>query len=236
MKSKNEFLMGMRDGIPIGLGYLAVSFALGIAAKEAGITPVQGFITSLINAASAGEYAGFRIIADKSPYILMFLMTLVVNARYFLMSCSLSQRFSEDTPLYKRLAAGFCVTDEIFGISIAREGYLNPKYPVGAMCVAYPLWATGTALGIIAGSILPDNIVAALGVMLYEMFICIIVPPSKKEKSVAVTVIISLVCSYAASVAPYTKSLSDGTRTLILTIVISAAAALVFPRKESENE
>ncbi|MBQ5995960.1 MAG: AzlC family ABC transporter permease [Clostridia bacterium] len=236
-KGKNAFLLGAKDGIPIGLGYLAVSFALGIAAKNAGLTALQGFVTSLINAASAGEYAGFRVIADKSPYLIMFAVTLVVNARYFLMSCSLTQKFSPDAKLPQRLAAGFCMTDEIFGISMAQKGFLDYRYTVGAAVVAYPLWAVGTALGIIAGSVLGDNLVTALGVMLYAMFICIVVPPAKEDKRVLAAVLVSMLLSLVCSLAPVVKDIAEGTRTLVLTVIISAAAALIFPREEAtENE
>lgn len=234
-KKQNEFLLGLKDGIPIGIGYLAVSFALGITAKAAGITAGQGFIMSIINLASAGEYAGIKVIAERSPYILMFFMTLIVNARYFLMSCSFSQKFSPNTPLRHKLYAGFFLTDEIFGISVSRDGYLDYRYTLGAGTIAAPLWAIGTSLGIIAGHILPDNIVAALSVMLYAMFICIVVPKAKDDKKVAIIVIISLILSLAASLLPYVKEISEGGRTLVLTIVISAVAAFVFPRETEDT-
>ena len=125
---KKEFSEGMKDGIPIGLGYFAVSFSLGIAARNAGLTALQGFIASLLNNASAGEYAGFTVIAANAGYVEMVLMTLIANARYLLMSCALSQKFAPDTPMRHRLLVGYDVTDEIFGITIARPGILNPYY------------------------------------------------------------------------------------------------------------
>ena len=149
------FLAGVRDGVPIGLGYLAVAFSLGIAARSAGLNAFQGFLISLLNNASAGEYAAFTVIAADSGFLEMALITLITNARYLLMSCSLSQKFSPDTPLYHRLLVGYDVTDELFGIAIARPGYLDPFYSYGAFVPAIPGWAIGTALGVTAGSILP---------------------------------------------------------------------------------
>lgn len=139
---------GVRDGIPIGLGYFAVAFSLGIAARSAGLTPFQGFLTSILNNASAGQYAGFSMMASDGSYFEMALITLVTNARYLLMSCALSQRFAPGTPAVHRLLIGFDVTDELFGITIARPGLLNPYYTYGAIVAAAPCWATGTALGI----------------------------------------------------------------------------------------
>lgn len=144
MNSHSKVLReGFRDGIPIGLGYLAVSFSLGVAARNAGLSAFQGFLISLLNNASAGEYAGITVIASNAPYIEMVLMTLIANARYLLMSCALSQRFSPDTPLFHRLLVGYDVTDEIFGITIARSGQIDPFYTYGAILIAAPCWACG---------------------------------------------------------------------------------------------
>ena len=178
---RRVFLAGVRDGVPIGLGYLAVAFSLGIAARNAGLNAFQGFLISLLNNASAGEYAAFTVIAADSGFLEMALITLITNARYLLMSCSLSQKFSPDTPLYHRLLVGYDVTDELFGIAIARPGYLDPFYSYGAFLPAIPGWAIGTALGVTAGSILPARLVSALSVALFGMFLAIIIPPSKKK-------------------------------------------------------
>lgn len=228
-------LQGIRDGIPIGLGYFAVAFSLGIAARNAGLTAIQGFIASIFTNASAGEYAVFSLIAANATYFEVVLITIVTNIRYLLMSCALSQRLSPDTSLVKRLLLGLCITDEIFGISIARPGYLNPNYSYGALIFASPCWALGTALGIIAGNQLPVRIVSALSVALFGMFLAVIVPPSRKNKVVAFFVLLSFAASYAASILPLFASMSGGTRTIILTVAISAIAAALFPVKPEEE-
>ena len=232
---KKEFKEGMRDGIPIGLGYLAVSFSLGVAARSAGLTAFQGFIASLLNNASAGEYAGFTVIAANASYLEMMLMTLVANARYLLMSCALSQKFAPHTPLRHRLLVGYDVTDEIFGITISRPGILNPYYTYGAIVIAAPCWAGGTALGVTAGNLLPLRVVSALSVALFGMFLAVIIPPARKNRIVAAFVLISFLASFAAANLPYISRLSSGTRTIILTVVISAAAAALFPVREEEE-
>lgn len=232
---KTQFLRGMKDGVPIALGYLAVAFSLGIIAKKAGVSPFQGFLTSFLCNASAGEYAGFTLIAAGASYIEMALTTLVANARYFLMSCAESQRLDPKLGLGHRLLIGFDLTDEIFGISIAQEGYIHPFYPYGAMAVAIPGWSVGTMLGIIAGNILPVRLVNALGVALYGMFFAIIIPPARKDKKIAGMILVCFLLSYLFSVLPVLSLLSEGTRTIILTVSISTAAALLFPRKQTEE-
>lgn len=230
------FGKGVKDGIPIALGYLAVSFSLGIIAKKAGVSPFQGFLASFLCNASAGEYAGFTLIAAGASYVEMALTTLVANARYFLMSCAESQRLDPKLSLPHRLLIGFDLTDEIFGISIAQPGYIHPFYPYGAMSVAIPGWAVGTMLGIIAGNVLPRRAVNALGVALYGMFFAIIIPPARKEKKIAGLILVCFALSYLFTVLPWVSALSEGTRTIILTVALSSAAALIFPRKPEKEE
>ncbi len=234
MKNK-VFLEGMRDGLPIGLGYFAVAFSLGIVARKAGLTPIQGFIASFFNVASAGEYALFTSMQAAASFIEIAVITLVVNARYLLMSTALTQRFDPKTPMLHRFLVGFGVTDEIFGITIARPGFINPIYNYGAILIAVPLWSIGTSLGIIAGNFLPARVVSALSVALYGMFLAIIVPPAKKNMVIMISVLISFAASYASTIIPGVKGLSSGTRTIILTVLISAIVALIKPIPDTEN-
>ena len=234
--SRKLLCQGMRDGVPIALGYFAVSFSLGIAARHAGFTPMQGFLASLLNNASAGEYAAFTLIAAKAAYWEVALITLIANARYLLMSCALAQRFAPGTPFWHRLVIGYDVTDELFGITIARPGLLNPYYTYGAILLAAPAWAGGTALGILAGNALPLRIVSALSVALYGMFLAIIIPPARKNHIIAGLVALSFALSLACNYLPGISAMSDGTRTILLTVVISAAAAVLFPVKDQLAE
>ena len=225
MSNKRAFSKGMYDSIPIALAYFAVAFSLGIMARKAGLTPFQGFLSSMLNHASAGEYAEFTVIEAGVPYIEMALVILITNARYLLMSCALSQRFAPDAPLIHRVLVGFGITDEIFGISIAR-----------AMALALPAWSSATAIGIVAGNILPASAVSALSVALYGMFLAIVIPPTKKNKVLGGVVLISFVFSGLFTWLPVTKTLSASMRTIILTIVIAGAAAVLFPVKDETQE
>lgn len=235
MNRKQNFYEGLKDGIPIGLGYFAVSFSLGVAAKAAGLNAFQGFLASLLNNASAGEYAGFTVIAANAAYLEMALMTLIANARYLLMSCALSQRLSPEITLPHRLLMGHYVTDEIFGITIARPGKTDPFYTYGAIAVAAPCWSIGTALGVIAGNLLPVRVVSALSVALFGMFLAVIIPPARKSPVITGCVLISFLASFAGGFVPLFKDLSEGTRTIILTVIISAVAALLFPVPEEDS-
>ena len=230
------FFEGTRNGIPIGLGYFAVSFSLGIAAQSAGLSPFQAFLSSLLCSASAGQYAAYTLIAASATYVEVAVMTLIANARYMLMSCAMSQRMDPKTGIFHRLLMSLAITDELFAINIARPGYLSPWYCYGAMLAAVPMWAVGTLLGTIAGNIMPLRLVSALSVALYGMFLAVIIPPARKDKLIAALILISFTLSFAASHLSVFASVSSGTMTIILTVLISGLAALFFPVKEEEKE
>ena len=163
-------------------------------------------------------------------------MTLVANARYLLMSCALSQKLAPETPVVHRLLVAFDVTDEIFGISIAYPGRLNPWYTYGAVAVAIPGWGLGTFFGVVVGNVLPLRLVSALSVGLYGMFLAIIVPPAKKDKVVLALVLLSFAVSWIASRWALLAGISAGVKTILLTVVISLAAAVLFPVEEKREE
>lgn len=233
-ENKKWYKNGLRDGIPIALGYFAVAFTLGIVAKKAGLTAFEATFAAALTNASAGGYAGFTLIAAGAGYIEVAITELIVNARYLLMSCALSQKLAPETPLHHRIITAFDVTDEIFGISVSVPGTLNPYYNFGAMTVAIPGWAFGTCLGVVMGNALPGRLVSALSVGLYGMFIAIIIPPARKNKVIAGLVIISMILSFCFANLPVINNISSGMRVIILTVIISLAAAILFPVKEDE--
>lgn len=230
------FLVGLKEGLPIGLGYLAVSFSLGIAARGAGFSPFQSFLSSLLCSASAGQYAAYTLIAEAAPFLQVAVITLITNARYLLMSCAMTQRISPNTGLVHRFAMSFAITDELFAINIARPGYINPYYFYGTMMASVPMWAVGTALGTIAGNLMPLRAVSALSVALYGMFLAVIIPPVRRNKVIAGLILISFALSFAGSYLPVFAQNSSGTRTIFLTVVISAVAAVLFPLKQKEGK
>ena len=234
--NKSVFVNGIKDGVPIGLGYFAVSFSLGITAKAIGLTPEQGFIVSALCMASAGEYAGFTMIATGATLLETAIATLVINARYLLMSCSLSQKMDPSMAMGHRIVTGYYITDEIFGASITRPGVFNPWYTYGLIIPAVPGWSVGTMLGVIAGNMLPIRVVSAFSVMLYGMFIAIVIPAARKDKAVLGVVLVSFVLSGLTPYLPLLSAMSEGTKTIVLTVAIAAVAAALFPRDDAEEE
>ncbi|MCR5430532.1 MAG: AzlC family ABC transporter permease [Eubacterium sp.] len=234
--NRKAYIKGLETGIPIGLGYLAVAFTLGIQAKKIGITAIQSAIMSFGLHASAGEYIAITLFGAGTSIVVMVLMEMVANARYLLMSCSLSQKIPENTPLWQRLIMGYFITDEIFGAAIAVKGKLNPYYIFGMATVASPGWVVGTALGVILGNALPANVISALSVGLFGMFIACIIPEGKKNKVVAIVIVISFIVSYLVSIIPYVKDFDSGIKIIVLTVVIAGIFAIIKPVREENNE
>lgn len=229
------FRKGLHDGTPIGLGYLAVSFTLGIAARNAGMTSFQATLMSITNLTSAGEFAALGVMAAGASYTEMAVTQLIINLRYLLMSCALSQKLDPKSSIVHRFLVGYGVTDEIFGVSIGTPGKLNPFYTYGQICVAAPGWALGTCLGVIMGNVLPARIVSALSIALYGMFIAVIIPPARKNRILAGLIVVSMAASLLFAKLPLLSSISSGTRIIILTIIIAGIAAVLFPIKEENH-
>lgn len=229
---KKQLLQGLRDGIPIGLGYLAVSFSFGILARKAGLTTFQAVMMSALNLTSAGQFASLAIIEGAGSYLELALSQLIINLRYCLMSCSLSQKLDQKAPFFHRFLMAYGNTDEVFALSSAAKGPLSPFYSYGLIAVAMPGWSLGTLLGAAAGSILPERMLSALGVALYGMFCAIIIPPARQDRVLRVMILLSMAASLLFAVMPVLKDISSGMRVILLTVGISAAAAIFCPVRE----
>lgn len=229
------FLRGLRNGIPICLGYFAVSFALGIAAKNAGMNALQSGVMSATMVASAGQFSAISLIGGGAGVLEMITTALIVNLRYFLMSCSLTQKLKPGTSPIHRFLVAYGVTDEIFGLSSTVEGYLNPFYTYGITVISVSGWVAGTVLGVVVGSILPVWATNALGVAMYGMFLAIIIPPARKNAFIGVLVALSMAASCFFTEAPVLKNISSGFRVIILTVLLAGAAAVIRPIADAEE-
>ncbi len=231
---QNSFKKGIKDGIPIGLGYLSVSFAFGISATALGLPVWGSALMSLTNLTSAGQVAGLTLIAACAAFVEMVLTQLVINSRYFLMSVSLSQKLhSSVTPLQK-LGIAFGITDEIFAVSMMQKGSLGAKYFYGLMLTPIIGWTSGTFLGAAAGEILPASIISALSIAIYGMFLAVIIPPARKSRAVLIVVAIAVALSCLLTYTPVLSLVPSGFAIMICAIVAASVGALLFPKEDEE--
>ncbi|MBR3750644.1 MAG: AzlC family ABC transporter permease [Clostridia bacterium] len=228
-----EFLKGLSHGVPIALGYLSVSFGFGIVAVGLGISVLDAVLISVSNLTSAGQAAGVEIIAAAGGLVEMLLTQLVINIRYALMGFSLSQRLDDSFTTPKRLLLSFGITDEVFAVASAQR-VLSARYMAGLITLPIIGWSLGTLLGATAGSLLPEDIASAMGIVLYGMFLAIIVPPARKEKSVLAVVLIAAACSV---IFKYLFTFVSGGFAIILSAIIAAViGAALFPVKEEDEQ
>ena len=214
MTRRQYFTAGFKDGIPICLGYIAVSFTFGIMAKKVGISIFDAVLISLTNVTSAGQFAGLSLIASTASYIEMAITQLIINLRYCLMSCALSQKIDPEAPLFHRFLIAYGVTDEIFGVTVCKGGKLSPFYSYGVIFISVFGWVFGTFLGILSGNILP----------------------ARNNRVLAGVVVISMAASFLFDKTPGLRNISSGFRIIIITLIIAGIAAYFFPVKEDEYD
>ncbi len=228
----HSFKDGIKDGIPIALGYLSVSFTFGIMAVNSGLSIWLAVLISMTSLTSAGQFSGVGTIVFGAPYIEMALTQLVINLRYSLMSLSLSQKLDKSFTNVQRLILSFGITDEIFAVASQKHDGINTKYMYGLITLPYWGWAIGTLMGAVAGSILPDSISSALNIAIYGMFLAIIIPPAQKSKPILLVILLSVAISFLFKYMPYLNNLSGGLVIIICAIVASSLGAILSPVKE----
>ena len=240
MTELNSFKKGLKDGIPICLGYFSVAFAFGIFSVENGLTVFQAVMISLLNLTSAGQLAGVPIIAGGGSLAELALSQLVINSRYSLMSVSLAQKFSKNVKFRNKLHIAYANTDEIFAVAVSIKVELCIKFMMGLALLPILGWTSGTLIGGVAGNILPAIVTAALGLAIYGMFVAIVVPVAKKEKATALCVLLSIALSCAFRYIPKLNCVPSGFTVIICAVAASALFALIAPihtdEEASENE
>ena len=222
----NEFIRGLKRGFPICLGYFPVSFTFGLIAVKMGFTPAQATLISLTNMASAGQFAGIRLIEGGAAYIELVVTTFIINLRYFLMSLSLSQKVNPDMPFYKRAVMAYCITDEVFALSAMEPDEVTFPFFGGLMITPIIGWTTGTLVGAVASELLSPMVQGCMGIALYCMFIAIIIPPARKSRKVALAVVVAAALSCIFKYVPGINVLSQvgGGGWAIITAAILGAA------------
>lgn len=228
---KKEFLRGLKAGFPIGLGYLSVSITFGIMSISAGLHWWQALLISMLTLTSAGQVASLSVIINPGRYLELLISQSTINVRYCFMSIALSQKTdSKFKGIYKWLL-GFFITDEIFAVAMTQKK-VSRSFFLGLGVLPYVGWAFGTFVGALLGGILPESVMIALGLAIYGMFIAIIVPPMKEDKTIIVAVVISILFSCSFYYIPYLNQVPTGITISICAVVAALICAFLFPVKE----
>lgn len=233
IKGSNDYIEGLKKGIPIGLGYLSVSITFGMIAVRGGLDIIIAIIISMTNLTSAGQFAGVELIINNSMYMEIVLTTFIINIRYALMSFGISQKL-EKVSLIKRMIIAFGITDETYALASVEEGKLTYKFMLGLITVPYIGWGLGTAIGAISTEFMSAKLQDALGIALYGMFLAIIIPASKKDKGILISIIISALISIGLFYIPVINKISTGFAIIISSLVGALIMAKIKPIKEEE--
>ncbi len=231
-----SFRQGMRDGLPIGLGYFPVSFGFGILALSGGVPALGAFLISALNLTSAGQVAGLSFITAAGTLAALALSQFVINLRYSLMGISLSQRLSPRFTLPHRLLASAFITDEIFAVASTRREPLEPAYWYGLACPSYFGWVSGTLAGALAGDLLPASLTSALGIAIYGMFLAMLLPPARENRAVLFCILCAAALSCVFAYLPALSFFTSGSAAILCAVIAAAAAALLFPLAKQEGE
>ena len=218
-----EIKRGMKNGIPIALGYLSVSFSFGAIAVSMGFSVIQAVLISLLNLTSAGQFASLGIIAGQGTYLEMAIVELTVNIRYAFMSLSLSQKVDEKFKgIYKWLLS-FFITDEIFALSMLEEN-VSRTYFFGLASISTAGWMLGTTLGAMLGSIVPTVISNALSI-----------PGMKKDKNIIKVVALAIIIRSGFYYLPIINQLSSGFAMTISALTSAFIGAVLFNKGEAHG-
>jgi predicted branched-subunit amino acid permease len=236
MEKKFTYIQGVKDGLPIGIAYLAVSFTVGIYAVQNNLSAWMALCISLSNFTSTGEVAGIGLIAISAPLFEIATTVLIINLRYAVMSLSLSQQFESSLPTWKRIIYSFFITDEVFALCALNGKKVTGKYFLGTATLPYILWSLGTFLGALVNNILPERIQVALGIAIYCMFIALVIPPARSNKAILFCVAISTALSCLFYYCPGLNKISTGFRVIIVGIVASIICAFIFPIKDEDEK
>lgn len=226
---------GLKDGIPIALGYFAVSFAFGVTVVGQGLPALTAIFMSMTNLTSAGQFAGATVIIALGTFLEIILTQAVINARYFLMGITLSQRLDDKFTLLDRFLCAFGITDEIFAVAVSYKKPVTKQYLYGLILLPFIGWSCGTALGALAGNVLPSIITNSLTIALYAMFVAIVIPACMQDKKIAIVALIAVILSCAFYYLPFLKTIPSGISYIVCALIASVVGAIFFPFKEEKE-
>lgn len=229
-----DFVRGCKKGIPIALGYFPVSFSFGVLVVSSGLPVGLATLISLTNLTSSGQFAGVSLMLAQASYLEMAMTLLLINARYFLMSLSLSQKIDKTMSTLQRMIVSFGITDETFSVASLTKDTLTFRYMLGFIFVPILGWTSGTLAGEVFMNFLPVAVQNAMGIALYGMFLAIIVPTSSSSKPILEVVIVSGIFSMIFYYIPLFHILSSGMQLIVSTLIGAVYGAIRYPRNEEQ--
>jgi len=228
------FTNGLKAGIPIGLGYLVVSFTFGMTACLGGFSYFDALFMSMTNVTSAGQFAGMQLINSGAPYLEIMVTVAIINIRYLLMSTALSQKIDSKMSLLKRMVLSFGITDETFSVASVEVETVTFRYFIGLISLPYLGWALGTLLGSLMDNLLNPAIQSAASIALYCMFIALVLPPSKHHKDIRFVVVLTIIIRLLMTFTPILNTIPSGYSIILSACIAAMIGGLIYKEENQE--
>lgn len=177
-----QAMKGIKDGLPLAIGYIPIAIAFGLLANSTNLTFFQTFMMSGIVFAGASQFMALNLLMVSSHYEII-LATFVLNLRHFMMSTTI-RKTSEPFGLLSKFLVGSMLTDESFSVASTGPKPLTAPYMVGLNVIGYLSWVLFSVVGYVFGGILPEALQESTSIALYAMFVGILVPSAKKSSKV----------------------------------------------------
>jgi 4-azaleucine resistance transporter AzlC len=175
--AKNS-LQGFAAALPIWIGYIAVGIPFGVLAGQAGFTPVDIALMSIIVFAGSAQFIAVSMMAAGSSAVPVIITTFIVNLRHLLMSSALALHVKDaGKPMLSLFAYG--VTDESFAVNQTNfsRGNWDMRDALIVNHSANLVWICSTIMGGYLGNLVPggafglDFVLTAMfiGLLMYQL-------------------------------------------------------------------
>ncbi|MGN1281668.1 MAG: AzlC family ABC transporter permease [Succinivibrio sp.] len=193
MTRKQLFLLGARHSIPVCLGYISVGTAYAVMAAQSGFNHFEIILMSLICYSGSGQFFAVTQADAHASLLAVSLGLIILNFRYFIMSTCVFARFEKLSNL-RRIIFSHYITDEPFAIfTTAKKELISSSYFAGLFLVSWSSWILGAVIGIFASDYLPKELILAMNIALYALFIAIVIPAGRANKVLMVIIIAAAV-------------------------------------------
>lgn len=154
MSQMNLFLAGIRDALPVMLGYSVIGLACGVTGRAAGLWPLETLLLSVVLYAGAGQFAFAGMITAAAPPLAIISSMFLLNLRHLLYAAWV-RTHAGMWPWSQRLLLGAQLTDESLGLlSTWPAAQWRFSRVLGMQMAAYLTWCAANLIGALGGGFL----------------------------------------------------------------------------------
>ena len=183
----------------------------------------------MITFAGSGQFLMMNLYNAGSLLLSIIVSVFFINSRYIFMASSLSQRLADPSSIPGRLMCGFGTVDEVFTVASFKGRKLSYSYMAGLIFISYIGWVSGTAIGYLGGTFLPDVVQKAAVITVYAMFASLLGGEARRKLKV---ILVASLSALLNTLLILVAGLSTGLSFLISMIAATIFGALIYTDKE----